>query len=177
MIERRIALLRGINLGPHKRVAMPALRELLGGAGYGEVRTYLQSGNAVVESAAKPRDLERDLEGLLADEFGFDIGVIVRTAEEWLTVAQRNPLAEVADDPKRYQVTFLAEPLERATLDELASFAADGERFVAHGQELYAWHPAGVARSRLWNKLARLEVKATSRNWSTVTALGGLAAE
>jgi uncharacterized protein (DUF1697 family) len=176
-MERRIALLRGINLGPHKRVAMPALRELLGGAGFEHVKTYLQSGNVVIDSAADPPELEARLEHLLADHLGFDVGVIVRTAKAWQAVARRNPLADVAVEPKRYQVTFLAQPLERASLDELASLAANGERFVAKGQELYAWHPAGIARSRLWNKLARLEVKATSRNWATVTALAEMAAD
>jgi uncharacterized protein (DUF1697 family) len=175
-MERRIALLRGINLGPHKRVPMAALRELLDGAGFEQVRTHLQSGNVVVDSTAKVSELETQLEQLLAEHFGFEVGVIARTAKQWQAVAARNPLAEVARDPKRYQVTFLAQPLERARVDELATLAADGERFVAEERELYAWHPAGVARSRLWNKLARLEVKATSRNWTTVTALAEMAA-
>jgi uncharacterized protein (DUF1697 family) len=176
-MKRRIALLRGINVGPHKRIAMPALRDLLNGAGFEHVRTYLQSGNVVVDSAADARELEARLEQLVAEHFGFDVGVIVRTAEQWQAVAQRNPLADVAADPKRYQVTFLARPFEQASLDELAALATDGERFVADGRELYAWHPDGVARSRLWNKLAKLEVKSTSRNWATVMALAEMAAQ
>lgn len=172
-MEWRAALLRGINLGPRKRVAMQALRDLLSGAGFEQVKTYLQSGNVVFSDASDPVRLEPRLEALIADHFGFEVGVIVRTGAELEQVAKRNPLAQVALEPKRYQVTFLAEPLKPERLDELAALAADGERFVAHGRELYAWHPGGVARSRLWAKLGGtgLGVKATSRNWSTVLAL------
>ena len=58
-------------------------------------------------------------------------------------------------------------------MERLAGLAAESERLVAVGRELYAWHPAGVARSKLWNRLAgpRLGVVATARNWTTVTAL------
>jgi uncharacterized protein (DUF1697 family) len=172
-MEQRIALLRGINLGPRKRVPMPALRELLEGAGLKQVRTYVQSGNVVFASGAKPETLERELEQLITDQFGFEVGVIVRTEAQLAEVVKRNPLAKVATEPKRYQVTFLAESLEPARVEELAALAAGAEEFAAHGRELYAWHPDGVARSKLWAKLGStgLGVKATSRNWATVTTL------
>jgi uncharacterized protein (DUF1697 family) len=172
-MHQRVALLRGINLGPHKRVAMPALRELLGEAGFEQVRTYVQSGNVVLLSDAEPGSLERELERLMADRLGFDVEVIVRTEEELAEVVKRNPLATVAVEPKRYQVTFLAEELEPARIEQLADLAVPTERFVAQGRELYAWHPDGVARSKLWAKLGStgLGVKATSRNWATVTTL------
>ena len=53
-MERRIALLRGINVGPNKRIAMPALREACAGAGLGDVRTYVQSGNVVSQATRRP---------------------------------------------------------------------------------------------------------------------------
>lgn len=172
-MEQRVALLRGINLGPHKRVAMPALRELLGEAGFENVSTYVQSGNVVLASDAEPIDLERELEHLIADRFGFEVDVIVRSEHELSEVVRRNPLAEVAVEPKRYQVTFLAQPLEPDRVERLAALAAGAERFVADGRELYAWHPDGVARSKLWARVGStgLGVKATSRNWATVTTL------
>lgn len=174
-----VAMLRGINLGPRNRVSMPALRELLNGAGLDGARTYLQSGNVVLPSADSAPKLEERLERLIAERFGFEVGVIVRTAEQLAEVVERNPLASVATEPKRYQVTFLAQPLSPERLEQLASLASGSERFAAHGRELYAWHPDGVARSRLWAKLGStsLGVKATSRNWSTVTALLAMASE
>jgi uncharacterized protein (DUF1697 family) len=177
-MERRIALLRGINVGPHKRVAMPELRELLASAGFEDVQTYVQSGNVVLLSDAPPDQLEQELERLVAERFGFGVDVIVRTAEELEQVMTRNPLADVAVNPKRYQVSFLSAELDERRARELAELVTDSERFVAIGRELYAWHPEGVARSKLWAKLAStsLGVKATARNWATVTTLHEMAA-
>src|SRR4051812_1358284 len=104
---RHIALLRGINLGKHRRVSMPELRELLEKAGYDEVRTYVQSGNVVLGSDAAADKLRRDLERQIAEGLGVEVQVVVRTRDEMADIVKRNPLADVAEDPKRYQVTFL----------------------------------------------------------------------
>jgi uncharacterized protein (DUF1697 family) len=175
---QRIALLRGINLGPHRRIAMPVLRETIASAGFDDVRTYVQSGNVVLASDAPPDQVERELERLIAERFGFEVGVVVRTGEELEQVIKRNPLGDVAVNPKRYQVSFLSSELDRERARTLADLATDSERFVAIGRELYAWHPDGVARSKLSAKLASpsLGVKATARNWATVTALREMAA-
>jgi uncharacterized protein (DUF1697 family) len=156
---------------------MPELRDALGAAGFGQVRTYLQSGNVVLTSTKKPDSVARDCERLIADTFDLEIGVVARTRAELAAVVRRNPLGEHATNPKRYQVTFLASKLPPETLRKLESATAGKELFAAAGRELYAWHPAGVARSRLWTLLAgkSLGVTATSRNWTTVTALLELA--
>src|SRR5919201_3050471 len=101
---RRIVLLRGINLGARNRISMPDLRELLGGAGFEDVRTYLQSGNVVLSSTASPKRVARECEALIADRLGLEIQVVVRTRNELAKVVKRNPLAKVAVNPKRYQV-------------------------------------------------------------------------
>lgn len=170
---RRIVLLRGINLGPKRRVPMADLRALFAGAGFDDVRTYVQSGNVVLSADASPEELERRSEQLISERFGFDVPVIVRTRDELAAVVGRDPLGDVASDPKRYQVSFLAAELDEGIVEQLAGVAARGERLVAHGRELYAWHPEGVARSKLWAKLAGAELgtKATARNWATVTTL------
>jgi uncharacterized protein (DUF1697 family) len=175
----QVMLLRGINIGPRNRIAMPALREVLGGAGFGDVRTYVQSGNVVLVSDIPPEQTARECERLIADGFGLEIDVLVRTRDELAEVVHRNPLGEVANDPKRYQVSYLETELPSEEVDRIAAVAADGERLVAIGRELYAWHPAGVARSKLWARLAdrRLGVKATARNWTTTTTLLGMAEE
>jgi uncharacterized protein (DUF1697 family) len=152
---------------------MPKLRELLAGAGMSDVRTYLQSGNVVLTSDAPPDELARECEELIAQELGLDIRVVGRTRDELAEVVARNPLADVAVNPKRYQVSFLEAELPPKVLEEISALAVESERFVALGRELYAWHPDGVARSKLWNKLAGkgLGANATARNWTTVTAL------
>jgi len=176
---RQIVLLRGINIGPNNRIAMPALRELLAGAGFEEVRTYVQSGNVVLATRRRPDDVARACEELIAAELGLDIPVVVRTRDELAEVVRRNPLGDVADNPKRYQVSFLdAEPDAKA-VEKLAALAVEGERIEAIGREIYAWHPDGIARSKLWAGLAGkgLGVKATARNWTTVTTLLEMAEE
>ena len=176
-MERRVALLRGINVGPNKRIAMPALRGLLTGAGFDDVQTYVQSGNVVLSTELAPDELERECERLIAEQFGFHVDVVTRSRAELAKVVERNPFREVATDPKRYQVSFLSAELEPQRVEALASAATESERFVSLGRELYAWHPDGAARSRLWARLAapNLGVKATARNWTTVTTLLAMA--
>jgi uncharacterized protein (DUF1697 family) len=176
-MARHVVLLRGINIGPRNRVPMPALREALEEAGFTEVQTYLQSGNVVVESRAKPETVRKKVEQLIEDRFGLEIAVVVRTRAELAAVVRRNPHAKVATNPKAYQVTFLEQKLPAKIVRELEQAAADDERVVVSGREVYAWHPQTIARSKLWSKLAgkSLGVTATSRNWTTVEALLELA--
>jgi uncharacterized protein (DUF1697 family) len=176
---RQIVLLRGINIGARNRIAMPELREALAGAGFGDVRTYLQSGNVVLSSDATPEQLARKCEQRIADRFGLDIPVVVRTRDELADVVRRDPLGEVAVNPKRYQVSFLAAEPDPEAVRKLSAAAVAPEQVVVSGREIYAWHPEGVARSRLWAQLAGrgLGVTATARNWTTVTSLLAIADE
>ena len=156
---------------------MPALREALTEAGFGDVRTYVQSGNVVLSSRSSPKRVAREVERLIADRFGLDIDVVVRTRDELADVVRRNPLGKVATNPKRYQVSFLDRKPNPEVMRKLKGLAAPSEHLVADGRELYAWHPDGVARSKLWAALAGrgLGVTATARNWTTVTKLLELA--
>jgi uncharacterized protein (DUF1697 family) len=176
---RQIALLRGINLGARNRISMPELRDALEAAGFRDVRTYLQSGNVVLTTKAAPDRVARRCERQIAERFGLEIDVVVRTRDEVAEVVQRNPLANVARNPKRYQVSFLSAEPAREAVRKLEAAAAASERFVVIGREIYAWHPDTIARSKLWALLAGrgLGVTATARNWATVTSLLALADE
>ena len=176
-MARHVVLLRGINIGSRNRVSMPDLRSALEEAGFGEVQTYLQSGNVVLESRAKAESVRRKVEGLIAERFGLEIAVVVRTKAELVAVVRRNPLGKIATDPKRHQVTFLSKKMAANVVRQLEEAATKQERVVVAGREVYAWHPSGVARSKLWAKLAGkgLGVTTTSRNWTTVEALLELA--
>jgi len=178
-VARQVVLLRGINLGSRNRVPMPALREQLEGAGLRDVRTYVQSGNVVLSSDASAPELAAQCEQVLADAFGLDVPVVVRTRRELAGVVKRDPLGKVAENPKLYQVTFLAQELEPERVEALAEVARPPERLVASGRELYAWHANGIARSKLAARIAdaRLGVVATTRNWTTVTTLLQMAQE
>jgi uncharacterized protein (DUF1697 family) len=156
---------------------MARLREALEDAGFDDVRTHLQSGNVVLSSKAKPEQTARRCERLIEPEFGLEIDVVVRTPAELARVVERNPLGEVATDPKRYQVSFLAGPLPATAKRKLEEAVEEPDELVISGREIYAWHLNGVARSKLWGRLAGrgLGVTATARNWTTVTKLLELA--
>jgi uncharacterized protein (DUF1697 family) len=179
MTPVRIVLLRGINLAGRNRIAMPALRDALAGAGFDDARTYVQSGNVVFSSGLSAGKLAEECGRLIKKQFGLDIDVVVRTRDQLAKVVELDPLGDVAVDPKRYQVSFLDGKLSRETVQKLEAVALDSERFVVSGREVYAWHPSGVARSKLWALLAGrgLGVTATARNWTTVTKLLELADE
>jgi uncharacterized protein (DUF1697 family) len=158
---------------------MAQLRSALENAGFEDVATYVQSGNIVLTSADPAAKVARAVERLVEKEFGLKIPVVVRTRAQLAEVVKRNPLSKVAKNPKRYQVSFLETKPSTALLRQLEEVAAPTERVVAHGREIYAWHPEGVARSKLWAALAGkgLGVTATARNWTTVTKLLELADE
>jgi uncharacterized protein (DUF1697 family) len=160
---------------------MPALRELLDGAGFDDVRTYLQSGNVVLSTSASPAELAATCERLIAERFGFEVPVITRTRTEVSTVVKRDPLGEVAEDPKRYVVHFLTGTPDAAAVKKVAGLAAGDERVKRIGREFYSWHPDGIARSKLAAELARQRcfgaVTVTARNWATVTQLLAIASE
>jgi uncharacterized protein (DUF1697 family) len=169
---RQVIMLRGINLGPNRRVPMADLRALLSEAGHGDVRTYVQSGNVVLESAATPAELERQAAALISERFGFDVPVVVRTGRQLAAVVKRNPLGDVAVEPKRYQVTFLADKPSADAVRALEEMVAGEEQVLCHGREIYSWHPDGVARSKLATALSGKKLgTATARNWTTVTTL------
>src|SRR5437660_7435992 len=99
-------MLRAVNVGG-RRVPMPALRDLLAQAGYSGARTFLQSGNVVLESDAPPQQLAARAQQLISEEFGFDVPVIVRTGAELEAVLDHNPFPDGAQAPKLYWVSFM----------------------------------------------------------------------
>ena len=176
-MPRQIALLRGINLGARNRVSMPELRELLSGLGHEDVKTLLQSGNVVLTSDETGEALEQALEAAITEELGVESRVVVRTVRELAGVVERDPFGEVADDPKRYQVSFLSAKPKAAVVKALEAADVAPEQAVVSGREIYAWHPEGIQRSPLAKLLTdeKLGVTATARNWNTVTKLLELA--
>lgn len=173
-MTRQIALLRGINVGSHRRVAMADLRELLSGCGYAEVGTLGQSGNIVLSAAGQePERLGAELEAQIAKGLGVQAQVVVRTRDELAAVVARDPLGDVVEDPKRYQVSFLSAQPDPEAVRALAAIDVAPERWVQDGREIYAWHPNGIHSSPLAKLLCdrRLGVAVTARNWNTVRKL------
>jgi len=178
MATRLVALLRGINVGRNKRVAMSDLRELLQGLGYTEVRTHLQSGNAVFTSAsAATAGVARSIQQAVARDLGVESTVTVRTAADLTRIVASDPLLEVMTDSAKHLVGFLAgDPLPTAE-GALAALDLGPDLVRLVGREVYLWCPRGVidsAFSRVaWDR--QLGVPVTMRNWNTVTRIAELA--
>jgi uncharacterized protein (DUF1697 family) len=176
-VSKQIVLLRGVNVGGRNRVPMPALREALEADGLGQARTYLHSGNVVVDSSASPAKLAGACERILSERFELEIAVVVRTRAELAKVVRHDPFGGAADNPKLYQVSFCAAKPDASAVEKVAAQAAGEERLEVHGREIYTWFPDGVGRSRLAAQLSRqtLGVTVTARNWTTVLNLLELA--
>jgi uncharacterized protein (DUF1697 family) len=173
---RLVVLLRGINVGGHKRISMADLRALLSARGYEDVQTYLQSGNAVVSSDRKPADAERDISAAIASELGHEVDVVVRTGKQMATVVANDPFADVRDDHRFHQALFLAGRPDADVIAKLEGTDFSPERLVVQPGVLHAWCPDGVQNSPLLKALTTLRTSATARNWRTVEKLAEMSA-
>src|ERR1700689_149136 len=106
-VASSVVLLRGINIGSSNRIAMPALREALTAAGLENPRTYLQSGNIVLDTGLDESELSDRVERLISERFSLNVPAVIRSGEELARVVAANPFPEfAAQEPKRFQVTF-----------------------------------------------------------------------
>ena len=171
-----VALLRGINVGRNRRIKMADLREALTAAGFGRVRTLLQSGNVVLDApGVAPAEVERRVHDAVLAFSGFDVAVVVRTAAELAAIVERSPMPDPPDGA-RYVVVFLNGPADEVELPELPE--GSGEQWWRSGREIYVWCPNGLLDSPVMEHFGarRAAVPATVRNWNTVTALAQLSA-
>ena len=176
-MPRYVALLRGVNLGPRNRVPMAELRAALEERGYEDVRTILQSGNVGVTSGKPAKAVREELEAAIAERFGVETVVVLRTRKELEALVAAKPLGDVADDPKRLQVWFLTGRPKAAAVKELEAADVAPEVIAVAGKEVHIWHAGGIQRSPASKVLERtdLGVIGTARNWNTVEKLLDLA--
>jgi uncharacterized protein (DUF1697 family) len=163
------ALLRGVNVGGHRRVPMADWRRSLERHGCADVRTYLQSGNAVFAHDGDRDEVRALVRAGLAEDLGVDCEVVLRTAGELAAVVVRNPWPGRVDEPTKLNVGFLSEPGEGS-----ASRTSEHEEVRYDGAEVWIWFGDGAGRSRLSLDVGDRVV--TVRNWRSVTALAVLAA-
>ena len=167
---RCVALLRGINVGRAKRIAMADLRKQLASLGYENVRTVLNSGNAIfdVDGESTARTAVRIAE-MLPKKLGVAAHVIVLTAVEVIDVLEANPLKEVATDPARLLVAFVQDRSVLVPLRPLMKRDWTPEAFAVGKHAAYLWCANGVLASALLPEVdAKLGDVRTTRNCSTV---------
>jgi uncharacterized protein (DUF1697 family) len=168
-----IALLRGINVGRARQVAMADLREIAESLGYRDVCTLLRSGNLVFSAtAATAERVAAELGQAIEARLGMVVGVVVRTADELAAIVQADPLSAQPQDGSRRHVIFLVDGLPEDVRGWLASdgFAPDTVRPAE--REIYVWYERGMSGSETAGRIGkRLPRTATDRNWNTVTKL------
>jgi uncharacterized protein (DUF1697 family) len=173
---RWVALLRGVNVGGSNKVPMAELRALLEEAGYGNVGTYIASGNVLLDGPRSAGALSAALEELVVDSFGVTTTVMLRKPQELAATVAAHPFGA---DTSESHVAFLAARPTKAGTARLEAAVSRSDRAVLSGAEVYLRLARGVHGSRLSG--ARVEsllgVPATLRNWRTVAALAELAAD
>jgi uncharacterized protein (DUF1697 family) len=174
-----VALVRGINVGGHKPIAMADLRALLARLGFTDARSLLQSGNLVFRSDARTASrLEALLETEAETRLELRAKFFVRSAVEWKTAVARNPFPEAAvRDPSHLVVFWLKTAPGPAAVQALRAAITGPEEVAVQGREAYVVYRIGVGQSRLTSTLIErtLGTDATGRNWNTVTKIDALA--
>ena len=172
-----IALLRGVNVGGKGKLPMKELVTLMERAGFGSVRTYIQSGNVVFTSSkGTARALSTQIAQLISKKFGFEPSVVVISAQELAAAIRANPFPQAAANPKALHLLFLAEKPKKPDLDSLEKAKAGKEGFELQDLVFYLYTPESFPDSKLAAKAERcLGVPATARNWRTANQLLDLA--
>lgn len=171
---RRLALLRGINVGGSKQVPMAELRAMAEQMGFAEVATHLNSGNLVFSGNGPDAKLARQISATILTTFGFEVAVVVRTPAELDGIVHANPYPE--GNPSQVCVAFLDDPAGPDAESRLAEVATPEEQVLVAGREIYLDFGEGMARSKLAANLPALlrPRVVTVRNLRTVTKLADL---
>ena len=168
-----VALLKGINVGGNRRIAMADLKTALTEAGFEAVRTVLASGNVVLDaSPTDPAELERRLEAALADALDVTTDFMVRDANAWSAMIAANPFPDVAErEPGRLLVLVMKTAIDRPKVTAYLDSYVGPEDVELVGREIFIHYPEGQGNSRL--SIPRLG-NGTARNWNTVIRLATL---
>lgn len=169
-----VALLRGINLGPARKVPMKELRALAERLGLADVRTYINSGNLLFASEEAAGPLQRSLAQGIEEHFGFEVPVVVRTAEQLRQVLSEAPFSD--GSPSQVCVAFFATDIPGETASKVAELATPNERYAVGRREIHVDFAGGLARSKLAARLVALgaDDAATVRNVGTIAKLVAL---
>jgi uncharacterized protein (DUF1697 family) len=174
-----IALIRGINVGRGKRVAMADLRDMMVDLGHTNVRTLLNSGNVLFQSKRPSvAKIAASIETAINAACGFSAAVIVITARELDRIVDENPLLHVIDDPARHLVAFVTHPKHLEALRPLLKESWTPDALGLTERAAYLWCATGMLDSKFLQAFSRKAgATVTTRNWATVLKLQAAAKE
>lgn len=176
-MKRYICILRGINVGGHRKILMTDLVKLLETIDLKYIQTYIQSGNLVFFSSKKAEELEKEISETIYAKYGFEVEVILRKRSQIQAVVDKNPFLEKDVDIKKLYVTFLKEKPEMKHLLQLSELDIENDSYLVDGKEVYIKYENKLSDSKLNNNVIenKLQVAATTRNWKTIKSLLELA--
>ncbi|MDQ6705350.1 MAG: DUF1697 domain-containing protein [Acidobacteriota bacterium] len=170
-----VSMLRGVNVGSHKRMKMDALRGVYEALGLQAPQTYVQSGNVIFGTEQQDLvQLTKRIEDGIERSFGFRPTVVVRTCSELRGVIARNPFAlRSGIEPSKLLVIFFAADPGPGARSKILGLYPDTEEFATHGRELYIYFPDGMARPKLSPAIVEktLKTSGTARNWNSVSRM------
>jgi uncharacterized protein (DUF1697 family) len=179
MASTYVALLRGINVGRNKRVAMADLRAVIESLGYTNARTLLNSGNALFDaSRALRRDAAEELRKALEKKTGVSSRFTLRSSVEFSAMEKGNPLLDIATDHTRLFAAFVTDPADMAKVKPLTRQTWKPEAIAVGPNVIYIWCPHGLLESKTQVAVGKaLGDGVTVRNWATVMKLSALLAD
>jgi uncharacterized protein (DUF1697 family) len=166
-----ISLLRGINLGAHKQIKMPALKALYETLGLKNVQTYIQSGNVVFESDESAEIIAPKIQAAIEKDYGFLAETMVISRTEWEAIIEANPFSDREAQFVHY--TLLEAPPKPELLEKLGDVKAEADEYRIIGRTIYLYCPNGYGRTKLNNNFweRKLKLVATTRNSKTMMKL------
>ena len=172
-----IVLFRGINVGGKNILPMNELVRDLQSLNLEDIKTYIQSGNAIFRSSSKvPTTLAAKIATKIEDRRGFRPHVLILSADQLENAIESNPFPEAEAEPKSLHLFFLASVPEAADIESLTEAKSPSERFRLTDHVFYLHAPDGIGRSKLAaNAEKYLGVAVTARNWRTVQKLREMA--
>lgn len=169
-----VALLRGINVGGKNLLPMKDLCGIFTDAGCVDVKTYIQSGNVVFRAEpAVLKNIATHATARIAERFGFQSPIILRTHEELRDTVANNPFLSAAPDEKSLHVMFLDGAPGAEHVCQLDPHRSPPDRFLVRRRDIYLYLPNGAGKTKLTNAWfdSKLKVTGTGRNWRTVLKL------
>ncbi|MCT8990773.1 DUF1697 domain-containing protein [Chelativorans sp. SCAU2101] len=165
-----VVLFRGV--GGDTQLPVKRLREVLTEAGFRNVATYINSGNAVLSSSASEEEIVARVAAVVSEKMGFGKSVFARSAAEWAWAVDANPYPQAVETPTKLHLYCLEREPDPDRVAALQEKATGTERFVVKGRVLYLHTPDGMGRSLFAPKIEpTLKVPMTARNWRTALAL------
>ena len=180
-MHRYLAFLRAINVGGHRVIKMADLKKTFGYLGFGNVATYIQSGNVLFScDESDPLKLEDTIEGAIQDKHGFDVTVMVRTPREMSKIVEQNPFSDLDESLYKIYVAFLAEPPHTQNLEALTTLSNQHESFIVHGSHAFISIDGEFKGKVMFSNNfleKQLKVEATTRNIRVTRKLAEMADE